>query len=229
MEIRASREGEAVVLAPDGSLAGAEETNAIEARLAAVQKAGERRIVVDCTGVGQVTSAALRALLATSRKLARSQGRLVLFGMNAKVKKAFTISGFDKDFTVVETRDEALRAVVEPAAPRTKAARPAAAPPAGAAPAAVVGPPAAPTPAAAAAPVAVPEPGAAVSPPVFSQLAPPPPAHAPDPREALANSLLVALGARVVPPTAARSAGFGDTRFEAAASAVLSALGVRRG
>jgi anti-anti-sigma factor len=217
MEIRESREGEAVVLVPDGSLAGVDETGVLEARLAAVQKAGERQIVVDCTRVGQLTSAALRALLVTSRKLARSQGRLVLFGMNAKVKKAFAISGFDKDFTVVETREEALRAAVEPVAPRAEAARPASAPPAAA------------PPPAAAAPAVVPEPEAGVSPSVSSPPAPPPPAHAPDPGEALANSLLDALGVGAVPPTADRPGGIGDAALELVASALLSALGVRRG
>jgi anti-anti-sigma factor len=114
MEIRESREGDVLVLAPDGSLAGTEETSALEVRLAAALKGGTRLLVMDCAGVGQMASTAIRALLQTSRKLGRGQGRLVLCRMNAKVQKAFSVSGFDKDFTVVPTLDEALQRVNEP-------------------------------------------------------------------------------------------------------------------
>jgi anti-anti-sigma factor len=114
MEIRESKEGDVLVLAPDGSLAGTEETSALEARLAAALKGGTRLLVMDCAGVGQMASTAIRALLQTSRKLGRAQGRLVLCRMNAKVQKAFSVSGFDKDFTVVATLEEALARVSEP-------------------------------------------------------------------------------------------------------------------
>jgi anti-anti-sigma factor len=114
MEIRESREGDVLVLAPDGSLAGTEETSALEARLAAALKGGTRLLVMDCAGVGQMASTAIRALLQTSRKLGRGQGRLVLCRMNAKVQKAFSVSGFDKDFTVVATLEGALERVAEP-------------------------------------------------------------------------------------------------------------------
>ena len=114
MEIREFREGDVLVLAPDGSVAGIEETSAIETKLGTALKAGFRLLVLDCAAVGQLTSAAIRILLMTSRKLDRTEGRLVLCGMNAKLKKAFSISGFDKDFTVVATREEALQRVLEP-------------------------------------------------------------------------------------------------------------------
>ena len=123
MEIREFREGDVLVLAPDGSVAGSEETSAIETKLGTSLKAGFRLLVLDCAAVGQLSSAAIRILLMTSRKLDRTEGRLVLCGMNAKLKKAFSISGFDKDFTVVATREEALQRVLEPVQPRP--ARPA--------------------------------------------------------------------------------------------------------
>jgi anti-anti-sigma factor len=230
MDIRASKEGEAILLAPDGSLAGAEETSALEAKLAAVHKAGARQLVVDCTRVGTLTSAAIRALLLSARKLTRAQGRLVLFGMNAKVKKAFAISGFDQDFTVVDTRDEALRRVAEPVQPVAQAPKPTvvAAPPVADVPPAPALAPAAPPasvrapgPDSAPAPTRAPRPDPAPAPPVS------PPAA--DPREVLANSLLEALGVRVVPPIAAKSARAGDEAAEAVAAALLSALGATRG
>src|SRR5262249_21682485 len=95
-----------------------EETSALEAKLGTALKAGRRLLVFDCSAAGQLTSSALRVLLLTSRKLDRTEGRLVLCGMNARLTKAFSISGFDKDVTVVATREGGLLRVREPVVPR---------------------------------------------------------------------------------------------------------------
>jgi anti-anti-sigma factor len=127
MEIREAQEGEVLVLAPDGSLASGEDCAALESKLAAVLKRGTRFVVVDCTSVAQLRASAVRSLIQASKKLGRRQGRIVLCAMNAKVHKAFTISGFNRDFVVVATREEALRRVLEPDAPPP--ARPSPTPP----------------------------------------------------------------------------------------------------
>ncbi len=211
MEIRESGEGDVRVLAPDGSLAGSEETSALETKLGAALKAGTVRLVIDCTAVGQLTSAAIRILLQVSRKLDRTDGRLVLCGMNAKVRKAFVISGFDKDITVVATREEAVQRVLESVrpAPRTARAAPARA-------AAEVEAPVAP-------PVAAPVASAEASP----VAAPPTPPPAPDPRDALAVALLDALGVHVVHPVAARAGGAAPPDLETLANGLLAALRAR--
>jgi anti-sigma B factor antagonist len=114
MEIREERAGDALVLAPDGNLSTGEDCHALENRLSAALTAGNRFLVVDCARVGHLTSPALRALLLAARKLTRASGRLVLCGMTAKVQKAFSISGFDRDFSVVPDRETALQLVFEP-------------------------------------------------------------------------------------------------------------------
>jgi anti-anti-sigma factor len=229
MDIREAREGEVVVLSPDGSLAGTEETSALEAKLAAVQKAAGRYLVIDCTSVGQLTSVAIRALLVTSRKLGRSQGRLVLFGMNAKVRKAFAISGFDKDFTILQTREEALERVLEPVAPSVKAARrspasPAAPAPEAAAPAVEASAKPEPVPAAVPAPATGPAPGGSRRADSEGRASRP----AEDPREALADALLDALGVRTRRPAAVGLAAARAGELEATADVLLTALGAKR-
>jgi hypothetical protein len=62
MEIHESRDGDVVALASDGSLAGGEETAALEARLSAAHQSGVRRSVVDFAEVGQLTGEAARVL-----------------------------------------------------------------------------------------------------------------------------------------------------------------------
>src|ERR1043165_8822934 len=99
MEIHEIRDGDVLVLAPDGGVTDSEETSALETKLGTALKAGGRLLVFDCTSAAQLTSSALRVLLLHSRKLDRTDGRLVLCGMNARLAKAFSISGFDKDVT----------------------------------------------------------------------------------------------------------------------------------
>src|SRR5215469_10300938 len=120
MEIHEIKDGDALVLAPDNSITDSEETSALEAKLATALKSGCRLLVFDCTAARQLTSSALRVLLLTSRKLDRTEGRLVLCGMNTRLTKAFSISGFDKDVTVVPTREGALQRVREPVPARRK-------------------------------------------------------------------------------------------------------------
>jgi anti-anti-sigma factor len=225
MEIREFREGDVLVLAPDGSVTGSEETNAIEAKLGTSLKAGFRLLVLDCTVVGQLTSAAIRVLLQTSKKLDRTEGRLVLCAMNPKLTKAFSISGFDKDFTVVGTRQEALVRVLEPAPRRhVRKERPPAPEPA---PSVEVS---------AAPPVAVePAPAADVPADVGSRTAavdsivpePAAPAHSPgqDRREAAARVLLHALHARITRfETADVSRSAAPSNLDELAGGLLAAL-----
>jgi anti-anti-sigma factor len=208
MDFGEAREGGVVVLSPHGDLAGTEDTSAFEAKLAAVHAAGARQLVIDCSSVGQMTGVAIRALLVASRKIGRSQGRLVLYGLNSKVRKAFALSGFDRDFTILGTREESLQKVLEPVGPagpsvrRVQASLPVA-----------VSPPKDPEPTAAA-PQAPP-----------AAVAVPPSRPAPDPREVLANVVLDALGVRVLRPVATGSGPATPQKLGMTADALLSALG----
>lgn len=195
MEIKEERSGDVLVLAPDGNLSTGEECHALDERLTAAIGGGARLLVVDFARVGHLTAASLRALLLASRKLSRLDGRIVLCGMTPKVQKAFSISGFDRDFTVLPAQEAALTAVRQPVTSsrvrtpaRRAAAPPGATPPS---PAAAPAPPAAPSPSPRAsslpAPPAKPSPAAA-APPVSAPAAPPVDL-------ALAARLLAALGA----------------------------------
>lgn len=242
MEIRDEPVGEVLVLSPDGDLSTAEDCHALEQRLSAAVAAGNRFVVVDCARVGHLTSPALRALLLASRKLARAKGRLVLCGMTPKVQKAFSISGFDRDFTVLPARDAALRAALEPplvapakaVAPRPPAPAPpspAAAPPSPA--------PAPPSPAAAP-PLPAPPPAAASSPlparraagakptspaPAVTAALPDQPAS-PDPRLAVAARLLAALGEGAQAAENGGAPADASTARDALAAALMHAFDV---
>ena len=224
MEIRDFREGDVLVLAPDGSVAGSEETSAIENRLGTALKAGFRLLVLDLAAVGKLPSDAIRVLLMTSGKLERTEGRLVLCGMNAKLKKAFSISGFDKDFIVVASREEALRRVIEPAAPRP----PRRTKPSSAKGAAIAEAPAPRAPDVANPPTVVPAaPEAAAHSTAAAQMSAPASTVASPVaarRDALAAALLDALGVRAPRPDVVSSSGTTASDLDALASGILAAL-----
>src|ERR1700759_3939678 len=70
--------------------------------------AGERNFLIDMSGIGYVSSAGLRVLLATAKQLEGGKGSLRLCSLNASVKQVFDVAGFSKLFSIFANRDAAL-------------------------------------------------------------------------------------------------------------------------
>ncbi len=109
MEIGQAREGDLVILSPEGDVSTPQDCAAIERAVNAAVGGGARSIVLDCTKAAQVGATAIRLLLLSQKRLTVQRGCLVLCGLSAATRKAFAISGFDRDFTIVATRQEATR------------------------------------------------------------------------------------------------------------------------
>jgi anti-anti-sigma factor len=85
------------------------ETSAdVELTLQDLLAAGERNFLVDMSGIGYVSSAGLRVLLATAKQLEGGKGSLRLCCLNASVKQVFDVAGFSKLFSIFPSRDAAL-------------------------------------------------------------------------------------------------------------------------
>ena len=69
---------------------------------------GQTRLIVDFTSLNYISSAGLRVLLATAKKLKGLGGQLRMFGLNETVQEVFEISGFSTIFSVFATESEAL-------------------------------------------------------------------------------------------------------------------------
>jgi anti-anti-sigma factor len=72
---------------------------------------GVTRIAIDMSGLDYISSAGLRILLVIAKKLQQAKGKVVLFGLVANVREVFSISGFDKIFTIRPNTAEALESV----------------------------------------------------------------------------------------------------------------------
>jgi serine/threonine-protein kinase RsbW len=70
---------------------------------------GGRKIVVDFTELDYISSAGLRVLLGTAKRLSGAGSALRLFGLNETVGEVFEISGFATILAVFGTEGEALK------------------------------------------------------------------------------------------------------------------------
>ncbi|MCG6861879.1 MAG: STAS domain-containing protein [Chromatiaceae bacterium] len=112
MHISEQRKEGVLILGPEGRL----DTNTsepFEQRMMAVIDAGNNRLVVDLTELDYISSAGLRVLLMSAKRLKNEQGRLALCGLKSHIREVFEISGFLKILTVVENTDAAVAAVVD--------------------------------------------------------------------------------------------------------------------
>ena len=69
---------------------------------------GGRKLVVDFTALDYISSAGLRVLLATAKRLGAAGGALRVFGLNETVREVFDISGFSTILAVFATEADAL-------------------------------------------------------------------------------------------------------------------------
>ena len=70
---------------------------------------GTKKILVDFEKLDYVSSAGLRVLLATAKKLKATEGEMRICCLNEVVKEVFDISGFMSIFKVFESKAEALK------------------------------------------------------------------------------------------------------------------------
>ena len=135
MDIEEAKEGDVTILAPSEGL-NTQTCAPFEKKLLGVLDAKARLIVVDMKKVDYLSSAALRVLLMVTRRLMRAGGKLVISGLRDEVRKVFSISGFDRDFTIVGSRADAvalaaatpLPPLKDDKKPKTETRAPAAAP-----------------------------------------------------------------------------------------------------
>ena len=107
MDITTRTQNDITIVAFAGSLDSATAPLAQQA-LDGILAAGVRTLVVDFTGLDYISSAGLRVLLGTAKRLGGAGGGLRLFGLNETVGEVFQISGFSTILAVFKTEAAAL-------------------------------------------------------------------------------------------------------------------------
>ena len=107
MEVKAERIGTTLVLAPVGRIetVGAGE---FQRYINEEIEAADEKVVLDMAGVPAVSSAALRGVLLATRQIEARGLTLTICALTDPVREVFNMVGFDRLFTVTDSRDAAL-------------------------------------------------------------------------------------------------------------------------
>lgn len=70
---------------------------------------GHHKLLLDFSGVDYLSSAGMRMLLSTTKKLKTLSGKLVLFSVTANVMDVLRMSGFDHVLEIVKTEEDGHR------------------------------------------------------------------------------------------------------------------------
>ena len=108
MKIETTTDDSVTVVAMEGNL----DTNtSVDAQdhINALIDGGATKLLTDFAKVDFVSSAGLRVLLATAKKLGGVGGTLRVCGLNDEVNEVFEISGFSTILDVFPTRDDAMQ------------------------------------------------------------------------------------------------------------------------
>ena len=107
MEIDITTTSQAVIVAVRGRL-DTTTAPAFEQRLADVISQGATYVVVQCSELAYISSAGLRSVLLSGKKLQAQQGRLAFVCLQETVKEIFDMAGFSTLFQIFASEDAAL-------------------------------------------------------------------------------------------------------------------------
>ena len=107
MDIATRTQRDVTIVAFRGSLDSKTSPRAQQA-LDGILADGTRKLLIDFTALDYISSAGLRVLLGTAKRLGGAGGALRLFGLNETVREVFDISGFSRIFAVFATEADAL-------------------------------------------------------------------------------------------------------------------------
>ncbi len=106
MEIDTKKVDRTTVVSISGRM-DAVTTPEAESRLSQLISSGEKQLVINLQQLDYISSAGLRALLATAKRLKAEQGDITFVHLEGHVKEVFEISGLYSVFKVFDTTDAA--------------------------------------------------------------------------------------------------------------------------
>jgi anti-anti-sigma factor len=110
MEVQARRERNAMVILVKGRM-DAVTAPEFEKSLSDLISKGEKTFLLNLNGLEYISSAGLRAILATAKKLKEQNGKIILTGLKGSVGEVFKISGFDSIFKIFDSEENALKEI----------------------------------------------------------------------------------------------------------------------
>jgi anti-sigma B factor antagonist len=107
MEVRQENAGTVAVVAISGRI-DANTSPEVARVLGDAIASGKSRLVLDLTGTQYLSSAGLRILLLTAKRIEQASGQFVLHGLSDRVRDVLDLSGFLSELKVCADRSQAL-------------------------------------------------------------------------------------------------------------------------
>jgi anti-anti-sigma factor len=108
MEIQTRKEKSVVIVSVKGRM-DALTAPEFEKNLSDLISKGETLFLLNFAGLEYISSAGLRSILATFKKLKEKQGKILFTGLQGPVEEVFKISGFHSIFKNFDSEETALK------------------------------------------------------------------------------------------------------------------------
>lgn len=110
MAIRSTRNDDVLILFPEGRVDSIEAPG-FQNDLRAAVDGGDMAVVMDMSGLTYISSAGLRTILESIRRMEKAGGKLAICTLSDYVQDVFRISGFDRVVSIYPTQEEAVAAL----------------------------------------------------------------------------------------------------------------------
>lgn len=108
VELKEEKKGDILILRIKGRL-DAISSPAAEKKVFDCINNGQSKVLLDFSGVSYLSSAGMRMLLSTTKKLKTLAGKLVVCSITSNVMDVLKMSGFDHVLELAKTEEEGLR------------------------------------------------------------------------------------------------------------------------
>jgi len=108
IELNEEKKGDVLVIHVKGRLDAISSPTA-EKKVFDSINSGQTKLILDFSGVSYLSSAGMRMLLSTTKKLKSLSGKVVVSSITSNVMDVLKMSGFDHVLEIAATEDEALR------------------------------------------------------------------------------------------------------------------------
>lgn len=110
MDIIEAREQQITIFSLEGRLDSSSSPE-FDKRIALAMEDGFRYIILDCQKLDYITSAGLRVVVKTAKKLKPEKGQIILCAMADYVKEVFEIAGFDSFLPIFPTLEDGIKMI----------------------------------------------------------------------------------------------------------------------
>jgi anti-anti-sigma factor len=97
------------ILELHGPLVSYEETSALKSKANELFEQGNRKLIIDLSGVSYVSSLGIGSLVSIYTTYTKGNGKIKLAGMGKSIQNVFVITRLISIFEVEDTRDEAVK------------------------------------------------------------------------------------------------------------------------